>query len=136
MTHKATIKNISIVSWKIITHVVCITIITITIGNQSKVNYITLKFINQVIFSKMLFLQVWNKSTIQINDRRSRYLIRKWALNKSFPLRLQLFAFKIIMRRIGINCDIIMTLLILPLILIHICVALSKTGFDFPELGK
>ena len=51
---------ISIVSWKIITHVVYITIITITIGNQSNVNYITLKFINHSIFSKILSLQVWN----------------------------------------------------------------------------
>ena len=45
----------SIVSWKSIIHIQYIKSITICIGNQCDANYITLKFINQSIFSKMLF---------------------------------------------------------------------------------
>ena len=56
--------------------------------------------------------------------------------NKTFPLRLNFFAVKIIMRRIGIHCEILMTLLIFPLILIHISVSVSQTGFEFTDLGK
>ena len=40
------------------------------------------------------------------------------------------------MTRIGPQCEILMTFLIFPLILIDMSVSVSQTGFDFTELGK
>ena len=60
----------------------------------------------------------------------------KGSHNKTFPVRFYVFAFEIIMRRIGTQCEILMTFLIFPLILIDMSVSVSQTGFDFTELGK